>query len=136
MLKKNTNPTNAPKPNQYQYESVKNPRVSKKATPKLELLLCQLFPRNSLTIKAFCPYIKGEIQKPQIHQLLISFLDRMKPPNARNVRTAKDPNVLATIMFLPSAAIARNNPEAIWLINNSTRYCLKNLPTFGSNPIT
>jgi hypothetical protein len=40
-------------------------------------------------------------------------LERMKPPNARSVRTANDPNVLATIMFLPRAAVARNNPEAI-----------------------
>ena len=50
-------------------------------------------------------------------------LDRMKPPNVRSVKSANDPNVLATIMFLPSAAIERNNPEAIWLVTNSTRYC-------------
>ena len=54
-------------------------------------------------------------------------LDRMKPPNVRSVKSANDPNVLATIMFLPSAAIARNNPEAIWLINNSKKYCFNNL---------
>ena len=51
----------------------------------------------------------------------------MKPPNVSNVRRAKDPKVLATIMFLPNAAIARNNPEDIWLISSSTRYCLNNL---------
>lgn len=31
----------------------------------------QLFPRNSLITNAFCPYIKGEIQYPHIHQGLI-----------------------------------------------------------------
>jgi len=51
----------------------------------------------------------------------------MKPPNAKRMRSAKDPNVLATIMFLPSAAIARNKPEDIWFISRSTRYCFKNL---------
>lgn len=38
--------------------------------------------------------------------------------------TCNKPNVLATIMVLPTAAINRNNPEAIWLTPRSTKYCL------------
>jgi hypothetical protein len=90
----------------------------------------------------------------------------MKPPKAKSVRSAKDPKVLATIMFLPAAAINRNSADAIWLISKSRKYCLKSLKkktppcynswirmdscaslhkkkrifvylsTFGSNPIT
>jgi len=30
--------------------------------------LCQECPRNSFTEAEFCAYIKGEIQKPHIHQ--------------------------------------------------------------------
>jgi hypothetical protein len=36
----------------------------------------------------------------------------MKPPNVRSVTIANDPNVLAIIIFLPIAAIDRNNAEA------------------------
>jgi hypothetical protein len=54
-------------------------------------------------------------------------LERIKPPNAKSRSSANDPNVLATIIFLPSDAINRNNAEAIWFTSNSIRYCLKNL---------
>lgn len=40
---------------------------------------------------------------------------------------ANEPKVLATIMFLPSAPMKRNSPEAIWFMSKSSRYCLKNL---------
>ena len=55
-------------------------------------------------------------------------LDKTNPPKTRTASKAKDPNVFATIIFLPSAAINRNSPDAIWLINRSRRNCLKNLP--------
>lgn len=54
--------------------------------------------------------------------------DKTNPPRTRTASKAKDPNVLATITFLPSAAINRNSPDAIWLIRRSKRNCLKNLP--------
>jgi hypothetical protein len=54
-------------------------------------------------------------------------LESMKPPKAKSKSSANDPNVLATIMFLPIAAINRNNAEAIWLTRTSRRYCLNNL---------
>jgi hypothetical protein len=53
--------------------------------------------------------------------------DKIKPPNAKSVSSAKDPKVLATIMFLPAAAINRNSADAIWLISKSRKYCLKSL---------
>ena len=48
----------------------------------------------------------------------------MLAPSVIVARSAKDPNVFATIMFLPNAAMNRIKPDAIWLINNSSRYCL------------
>lgn len=54
-------------------------------------------------------------------------LDNIKPPNVRSVTVANDPNVLAIIIFLPVAAIVRNNAEAIWPSSSNRRYCLKNL---------
>ena len=44
---------------------------------------------------------------------LIIPCDRIKPPNAKSISKANAPNVFATIMFLPAAAINRNNPDAI-----------------------
>ena len=44
---------------------------------------------------------------------LIIPYDRIKPPNAKSISKANAPNVFATIMFLPAAAINRNNPDAI-----------------------
>ena len=38
---------------------------------------------------------------------LIIPCDRIKPPNAMSISTANAPNVLATIMFLPAAAIKK-----------------------------
>lgn len=35
------------------------------------------------------------------------------PPNAKNNSNAKEPKVLATIMFLPVAAITRNSADDI-----------------------
>jgi hypothetical protein len=58
---------------------------------------------------------------------LIIPLDKTKPPNAKIARSTNDPKVLATIMFLPAAAINRNSADAIWLISTSTTYSLKNL---------
>jgi hypothetical protein len=43
------------------------------------------------------------------------------------VTIANDPNVLAIIIFLPIAAIDRNNAEATWPSSTNTRHCLKNL---------
>ena len=37
----------------------------------------------------------------------------MKPPNVKSVSSANDPKVLAIIMFLPAAAINRNNADAV-----------------------
>ena len=51
----------------------------------------------------------------------------MKPPNAKSVSSAKVPKVLATIMFLPAAAINRNSADDVWLISKSRKYCLKSL---------
>ena len=44
---------------------------------------------------------------------LIIPCDRIKPPDAKSISKANAPNVFATIMFLPAAAINRNNPDAI-----------------------
>jgi hypothetical protein len=65
--------------------------------------------------------------KMQFQSLIIIPRDKMKPPNAKSVSSANDPKVLATIMFLPAAAINRNNADAIWLISKSSKYCLKSL---------
>jgi hypothetical protein len=55
-------------------------------------------------------------------------LDNTKPPKAKSMTNANDPNVLATIRFpLPVTAIKRNNAEDIWFTRKSTRYCLNNL---------
>jgi hypothetical protein len=51
----------------------------------------------------------------------------IKPPKAKSKSSANDPNVFAIIMFLPIAAINRNNAEAVWLTRTSRRYCLNNL---------
>lgn len=44
------------------------------------------------------------------------FLPRAKtnPPSTINARNANDPTVLATMIFLPNAAMKRNTAEAIW----------------------
>jgi hypothetical protein len=39
--------------------------------------------------------------------------DKTKPPKTNSKRSTNDPKVLATTMFLPTAAMVRNNPEAI-----------------------
>lgn len=57
-------------------------------------------------------------------------LETINPPNTKTVTSAHEPNVFATIMFLPSAAMKRNNPEAIWLVQTSTRKYLKHLPIY------
>lgn len=54
-------------------------------------------------------------------------LDRMNPPITRTVSSAHDPNVFATMTFLPRAPMNRNSPEAIWLTQMSRNSCLKNL---------
>lgn len=51
----------------------------------------------------------------------------MNPPMTNIASNANEPKVLATIMFLPSAPMKRNSPEAIWFMSKSSRYCLKNL---------
>ena len=55
----------------------------------------------------------------------------------------KDPNALATITFLPKAAIIRNIPDAIWFMHRMIKSCLKNLnhidffnASFSRNTIT
>ena len=54
--------------------------------------------------------------------------DKINPPITRIVSKASEPQVFATIIFLPTAAINRNSPDAIWLRHRSKRNCLKNLP--------
>lgn len=91
-LKSKVYPNKAPTPIQYQYPSVNIPRDFRIASPSdvvefgrtyrkkrnlinynfecfkiyfpisNKLTWCQLFPRNSFTAIAFCPYISGEIQ--------------------------------------------------------------------------
>lgn len=51
----------------------------------------------------------------------------MNPPSVKIVSNANDPNVFAIMTFLPSAPMNRNSPPAIWLMQTSNRYCLKNL---------
>jgi hypothetical protein len=55
-------------------------------------------------------------------------LDRINPPRTMTRSNPKDPNVFATVISLPKAAMNRNSAEAIWLTHTSRRYCLKNLP--------
>lgn len=66
-------------------------------------------------------------------QVIVHSLPRdiTNPPKTKIVSKAHDPNVFATMTFLPNAAIRRNNPEAIWLAHISRRICLKNLPLKG-----
>ena len=40
-------------------------------------------------------------------------LARTKPPKAKSMTSANEPNVLATVKLLPTPAMNRNNPEAI-----------------------
>ena len=54
-------------------------------------------------------------------------LVKTKPPMTRKASRAKEPNVFATIMFLPSAPMNRKSADAIWLIHRRRKYCLKNL---------
>lgn len=44
-----------------------------------ELTICHLGARNSLTARAFWPYMSGEIQNPQIHHGLMSAAGTAKP---------------------------------------------------------
>jgi hypothetical protein len=53
--------------------------------------------------------------------------DRTKPLIAKRMESANDPNVRATVMSLPTAAMNLNNAEAIWFTSTRIRYCLKNL---------
>jgi hypothetical protein len=66
----------------------------------------------------------------KINLLIIQklLLDRTNPPRTMTRSNAKDPNVFATVVSLPKAAMNRNSAEAIWLMHTSRRYCLKNLP--------
>lgn len=63
-----------------------------------------------------------------INCIRTSPLDRINPPMTRTASKPKDPTVFATIRFLPSAPINRKSPDAIWLIQTSRKYCLRNLP--------
>ena len=54
-------------------------------------------------------------------------LDKMNPPRTRTVSNANEPNVFATMIFLPNAPMNRNSAEAIWLTHMSKMNCLKNL---------
>lgn len=56
----------------------------------------------------------------------------IKPPKTIIASKANDPNVLATIIFLPNAAINLNIPDATWLRHKSRRNCLKNLSEMDS----
>lgn len=53
--------------------------------------------------------------------------DKMKPPNTITASNANEPNVFATMIFLPSDPMNLNSAEAVWLRQTSRRYCLKNL---------
>lgn len=53
--------------------------------------------------------------------------ERTNPPSTKSRSNTSEPNVLATTMLLPTAAINRNIAEDIWLTIKSNKYCLKNL---------
>jgi len=75
-LKRSVNPSNAPKPIQYHLASGKIPWDLRISTPRGSVepgrTFCQLCPKNSFTEIAFCAYIIGEVQYPQIHNLFMS----------------------------------------------------------------
>lgn len=118
--------------------------------------LSQECPRNSFTEAAFWAYIKGETQKPQIHHFGILSatvikkkknklmktsatnhvdiakwqvlpLEMMNPPRAMTTSIAKDPKVLATIIFLPNDPITRKRPIDIWCRKKYNKSCRENL---------
>ena len=53
--------------------------------------------------------------------------DKTNPPRTITTSSANDPKVLATTICRPKAEIKRNIPDAIWLMHNMTKNCLKNL---------
>ena len=146
-LKNIVNPIIAPKPIQYHFASGNTPRDLRVCTPRVSLeavlfnILFQLCPNISFTEMAFCAYIIGEIQYPQIHHFFIFSarrdtkkywfmkkphckelqrekyeflpLTRINPPNTMTTSNMNDAKTLATIMFLATPPIKRKSAAAI-----------------------
>lgn len=54
-------------------------------------------------------------------------LEMTYPPRAMIISMAKDPKVLATIIFRPNEPIRRKSDRDIWCRKKNNRNCLRNL---------